>query len=51
MSTITAFLQQVRSAFDYKNGAILCQLLQFYDNDPNVQALRYEMSQVNVTVV
>ncbi|KAH8553682.1 hypothetical protein BGW37DRAFT_268332 [Umbelopsis sp. PMI_123] len=45
MSTITAFLQQVRSAFDYKNGLVLCQLFQFYDNDPNVQALRYEIAQ------
>ncbi|KAG2174529.1 hypothetical protein INT44_006792 [Umbelopsis vinacea] len=45
MSTIAAFLQQVRSAFDYKNGLVLCQLFQFYDSDPNVQALRYEMAQ------
>jgi hypothetical protein len=48
MSTITAFLQQVRSAFDYKNGLVLCQLFQFYDSDPNVQALRYEMAQVTI---
>ncbi|KAJ2962507.1 hypothetical protein NQZ79_g2403 [Umbelopsis isabellina] len=45
MSTVTAYLQQVRSAIDYKNAPTLCQLLQFYDNDPNVQALRMDLAQ------
>ncbi|KAM3581053.1 hypothetical protein VKS41_006499 [Umbelopsis sp. WA50703] len=52
MSTVTAYLQQVRSAIDYKNAPTLCQLLQFYDNDPNVQALRLELAQgVNGKVI